>query len=211
MNIRFDYRMWLGSGLILFGGLLLLEKFGVLHGAANLFWGAIMLLAMAYFLYIFVKSPQGRWWAIIPGMVFLGLAVNVFLPSSLSGLGGGIFLGTLGLAFLIVYFTNRARWWGIILGGVLLTLTLIASQEGKNWINTGSIFFVGLGFTFVLVAILPNPVGKMQWTYIPAAVLVTMGALLGSQTTTGLADYIWPIALILIGLVVVASFFLRKD
>ena len=208
---RFDFRTFLGVGLILLGGLLLLEKFGVVHGAANLFFGAGIALAAVYFLYIFFQNPAQRWWAIIPSMALFGLALSVVLPSALSGLSGGLFLGALGLAFFIVYLTDSQRWWGIIPGGVLLTLALVASLDKSNWINSGSLFFGGLGLTFLLVAVLPNKVGKMQWAYIPAVVLFLMGALLATQATAGAADYIWPAALIIAGLVVVAGFFFKRE
>jgi hypothetical protein len=208
---RFDVRTLFGGGLILLGVLMLLERIGLLHGAANLFWGVALLLAGAYFLYVFAQNPRERWWAIIPSMALLGMAASTVLPETFSGLGGGLFLGGLGLAFMIVYLTDRSRWWGIIPGGVLLTLALVASLDQTNWINSGSLFFVGLGLTFLLVAILPNPSGQMQWAYIPAVVLVLMGALLGMRATAGLADYIWPSALIIVGLVVLVTFFTKKE
>lgn len=209
---RFEARTLFGGGLVLLGSLMLLERFGILRGAADLFWGVALLLAASYFLYVFAQDPQERWWAIIPALSLLGMAANVLLPKAFSGLGGGIFLGALGLAFFIIYLTDRSRWWAIIPGGVLFTLALVASlEEVVSQVNTASLFFVGLGFTFLLVAILPNPGGKMQWAYIPAAVLMLMGALLGSQSNSSLADYIWPAALIIAGLVVILSFIIQKE
>jgi hypothetical protein len=211
---RFDLRMVFGLGLMLLGGLLLLEKFGILRGASSLFWGAAFLVAAAYFLYVFFQSPQGRWWAIIPAMALLGMGGSAILPHVFSGLGGGLFLGGLGVAFFVVYATDRSRWWGIIPGGVLLTLATVATLENYdtyNILGSGSVFFVGLALTFLLVAILPNPQGKMQWAYIPAAVLFIMGAVLGSTSTAGLADYIWPVALIIVGVLVTVGFFYNRN
>jgi hypothetical protein len=208
---RFEMRTFLGAGLVLLGGLMLIEKIGWLKGFSHLFGGAILLMAASYFLYVFVQSPKERWWAIIPAMALLGMAGSALLPDSFSKLGGGFFLSALGLAFFIVYITDRSRWWGIIPGGVLLTLGLVAGLEGNTWGDTGSLFFLGLGLTFLLVAVLPNPVGKMQWAYIPALVLALMGGLLGTQSSAGLADYVLPAGLILAGLVVLVTFFLRKE
>ena len=208
---RFDVRTFFGVGLIVLGGLMLLERFGLVQGAASIFWGAALLLAAAYCLYIFAQSPKSRWWAIIPAMALLGMAGSAILPRFFSGLGGGVFLAALGLAFFIVYFTDHSRWWGIIPGGVLLTLAVVASLNLSNPINTASLFFAGLGLPFLLVAPLPNPVGDMRWAYIPAVVLVLMGALLGIQPTAGLVDYVWPSALIIVGLVVLFNFFFKKE
>jgi hypothetical protein len=215
---RFDFRILLGGGLMLIGLLLLLEKMHIISGAAGIFWGGILLAAGVGFGLVFLQRPQARWWAIIPAMALLGAGASAIagsiLPRALSELSGGFFLGALGIAFFIVYATDRSRWWGIIPGGVLLTLACIAVLQGAErvaGIASGSLFFLGLGLTFLLVAILPNPVGKMQWAYIPAAVLVVMGALLGSQATAGLVGYIWPAVLILIGVVVLIAYFFKKD
>jgi len=211
---RFDFRLLMGAALVLLGGLLLLEQAGILKGASSLFWGAILWVAAGYFFYIFFQSPQGRWWAIIPAMALLGMGGSSILPHVFSGLGGGLFLGALGVAFFVVYFTDRARWWGIIPGGVLLTLGLVATVDefsGLAGLNSGSLFFIGLGLTFLLVALLPNPAGQMQWAYIPALVLFLLGAFLGNQTTVGLAAYFWPAALIVAGLLVVLGFFIKKE
>ena len=208
---RFDIRTFFGGGLILLGGLMLLEKFGVLTGASHLFGGAILLMAASYFLYVFVKSPQARWWAIIPSMALLGMTGSALLPNAISRLGGGFFLGALGLAFIIVYVTDHARWWGIIPGGVLLTLGLVSILEGSSLVDSGGLFFLGLGLTFLMVAVLPNPKGKMQWAFIPALVLAIMGGVLGSQSTAGLADYILPAGLIISGLVVIGTFFFKRN
>jgi hypothetical protein len=211
---RFDIRVILGAGLMLLGGLMLLEKFGILRGASSLFWGAAFLVAAAYFLYVFFQSPQGRWWAIIPAMALLGMGASAILPQVFSGLGGGLFLGALGVAFFIVYVTDRSRWWGIIPGGVLLTLaavSVVSDSERFSTFGSGSLFFIGLALTFLLVALLPNPAGKMQWAYIPAAVLFVMGAVLGSTSTAGLADYVWPVALIIVGVLVIFGFFFKRE
>jgi len=211
---RFDFRILLGGGLMLLGLLLALEKLNIIRGATDVFWGIIWLAAGVGFVLAFLQNPQARWWAIIPAMAMLGMGLSAILPKVFSGLNGGLFLGALGLSFFIIYLTDHARWWGIIPGGVLLTLAVVSMLENADiagGIGSGSLFFLGLGLTFLLVAVLPNPFGKMQWAFIPAAVLVVMGALLGSQATAGLIGYIWPAVLIIIGLVVLAGFFFNKE
>lgn len=211
---RFDFRTLLGGGLILLGGLMLLERVGVIRGATDLFWGAVFIVAAIFFLFTLFQNPRGNWWAIIPAMALLGMGGEAILPEAFSSWGGGIFLGALGLAFFVIYATDRARWWGIIPGGVLTTLAVVATLEENitaNAMGSGTVFFIGLGLTFLLVAILPNPVGRMQWAYIPAVVLLLMGGLLGSTTTAGLVDYIWPAALIMAGLLVIFGFFINRQ
>ncbi len=210
---RFDFRTIFGASLILLGGLMLLEKLNIIQGASGIFWGLIFLAGAAIFLMVLLQDPQNRWWAIFPAAALGGMGGAAILPDTFSGWGGGIFLGTLGLGFFVVYLINRAHWWAIIPGGVLLTLasvTTLTEFETFKAVNTGSIFFIGLGFTFLLVALLPNPQGETRWAYIPAIALVLMGGLLGTQATTGLVGYVWPTALILAGLLVILGFFQQK-
>jgi hypothetical protein len=208
---RIDFRIALGTLLILLGGLLFVERLGFLKGAASLFWGVVLILAGAYFLYLFVQNVSGSWWAIIPGLTLVAMGGENFLPKTSVDWGGALFLGAIGLSFWVIYLMDRSRWWGIIPGGVLLTLAAITLVDDMNRaIDSGSLLFLGLGLTFLLVAILPNPHGKTGWAYIPAVVLVLMGAFIGSTSTVGLVSYVWPVALILVGLIVVFRFFTSK-
>jgi hypothetical protein len=212
MIMRSNFRVILGTLLILLGGVLLLERLGYLHGLSNFFWGAILLIGGAFFTYVFFSDVRNSWWAVIPGFTLLGLSVDAFLPVVSRDFGRAMFLAPLGLSFLVVYLTDRARWWGIIPGGVLLTLAVVTLVTPRaSGIDSGAVFFLGLGLTFLLVAILPNPVGGMQWAYIPAMVLILMGALLGSSSMTSLADYLWPVVLIVFGAMIILRFFLRRE
>jgi hypothetical protein len=62
------------------------------------------------------------------------------------------------------------------------------------------IFFAGLGLTFLALYLLPGPGGtRMTWPLYPAAILLVFAALL-FVGATALGRYLWPLALILIGL-----------
>jgi hypothetical protein len=208
---RFDVRVIFGVGLILLGGLMFVEKLGFLHGASALFWGLVFLTGAAYFFKMFLNNPRSQWWAVIPAMVLLGMGGEAFLPSAFKSLDGAFFLGSIGIAFWVVYLTDRSRWWSIIPGGVLMTLAVISALDNVSGMDTGSILFMGLALTFLLVALLPNPVGGTQWAYIPAAVLAVIGALLGSASTMGLAAYIWPAAMMIGGILIIFGFFSRRE
>lgn len=211
MKKRFDFRVLLGGGLLLLGGLLFLEEFGLLKGAAGWFWAAVLGVIGAGFLQFFFKNMRSNWWAVIPAFTLFGMAADNILPERFSGWGGAFFLGAIGLAFLIIYFSDRVRWWAIIPGGVLLTLATVTVVDDVMALEAnGSIFFIGLGLTFLLVALLPTPATDTRWAYIPAAVLVLMGAFLGSTETAGLVEYVWPVALIAVGLGLIGGFFFKK-
>jgi hypothetical protein len=203
---RMGIRVWVGIGLVLLGLLMLAERLGIFEGLMNLFWGLLFLAGGAYFLYRFANNMRGEWWAAIPGFALAGIAADSLLPRIFGDWGGLFFLASLGLGFFAVYLSGKERWWAIIPGGVLITLGLISAFSSIFGMQeTGGVFFLGLGLTFLLVAVLAS----MQWAYIPAAVLLVMGALLGTPFT-GLLNFLWPAVLIVGGLILVFQFFRRQ-
>ena len=203
---RINFRIFIGGALVLLGVLLLLQHMGIFRAAVDIFWGVIFLVGGLYFLYRFVLDVNGEWWAVIPGSALAGIGMTSLLPGQWGGL---FFLGFLGASFFAVYFVSRHdHWWALIPGGVLVTLGVVSVlSNGEFGIrDTGSIFFFGLGLTFLLVAVLASA----QWSYIPGVVLLLMGVLLGYTQFTGVFNYIWPAALILVGLLLIFQFTRRK-
>lgn len=192
--------------LLVAGGILfLLQNMGLLE-VGGLFWAAVLGAGGLGFLSVFIADRQ-NWWALIPGLVLLGIATIVFLdfaaPQLTGRLGGVIVLGSIGLAFLLIYLLNREHWWAIIPGGVMFTLALVAGlNEVLTGFDAGGIFFLGLGLTFLLVALLPTEHGRMKWAFIPAGILLGMGLLVMLALSTWV-NYVWPVALILAGLFLV--------
>jgi hypothetical protein len=102
---RFDYRILVGAGLILFGILLLLDQTGILKGAVDLFWAGVLAIGAAIFLFWFF-SDRSKWWAAIPGFTLAGMAASSLLLDRI-GWGGLAFLGGIGVGFWAVYFSGR--------------------------------------------------------------------------------------------------------
>ena len=201
---RFDYRILIGAVLILGGTLMLLDKANILKGASDYFWAGVLAVGAAIFLYIFF-SDRNKWWAAIPGFTLAGMAASSLLLDRI-GWGGLAFLGGIGLGFWAIYLSGRERWWAIIPGGVLLTLGVTSvMSDAYGAFDSGGVFFVGLGLTFVLVALL----AKMKWAFIPAAVLLLLGFFLGTPFV-GVMEYIWIGVLLVAGVVLVVSAF-RSD
>lgn len=200
---RVDWRIIVGILLILAGAISLLEKVGIIPPGIDLFGAIIGFGGGAAFLYAFLKNPRARWWAAIPAFTLLGLGVAGLLPQGLDGLA---FLGGIGLAFWAVYLTNTQHWWAIIPGGVLLTLAAISGlSETMGRVDTGSIFFLGLGLTFLLVALL----ARHNWAYIPAVLLLLLAGALGLGLG-GMLDWLWIGVLFLAGLVLVLAALIRR-
>jgi hypothetical protein len=209
MNMRrYDPRLWLGVLLVLGGLLSLLDVMGVISNGGGIFWGLILGTGGLIFLYMLINNRE-NWWAAFPAFTLLGLAISSFLPSSLSAYDGLVFFAGISLGFWWVYFTDKQRWWAIIPAGVLLTLGVVSVVDNTpSDLATGGLFFLGLGLTFILVAILPGEGGR-SWALIPGTVLLLFGALLGTPLR-GVTNYLFPAVLILLGGYFVLRFFINR-
>lgn len=206
-------RLVWGILLIVGGALLLLDTFGIFKGGA-LFWTIVAVVVGLLFIARYV-SDHDHWWALIPGIMFLAIAATIGLNSFLPGfsdtnLSGTIVLGGIALSFLLVYLAERANWWAIIPAGVMATIAIVAVLDSQtSGLASGGIFFLGLGITFVLVAILPTSIGNMRWAWIPAGILGLMGFLI-LVAAENLINYIWPGVLILGGVWLIIRSIIRK-
>lgn len=200
---RVGSRILWGVLLIAAGVLFLLQSLGVVQ-FVDILWPALIGIASLAFLFVFLSAPQTRWWAAIPGFVLLGVAGIIALDQLAPGVSeiwsGSIFLGGIALAFWVIYLFNPEQWWAMIPGGVLLTLAVVSGLSPMlAGIETGGIFFFGLGLTFALLALLPTPEGRLTWSIIPAIVFLIVGTLI-TAAAAELINYIWPVLLILGGL-----------
>ncbi|MBS3752994.1 MAG: hypothetical protein KGY46_06340 [Anaerolineales bacterium] len=190
-----------GIILIVLGALFLLQELQLVGNAFQYLWIVILAGAGIAFLWTFARSEQG-WWAAIPGLALLGLAfasaeeaVGIF-PAFEAG--GSVFLGTLGLSFWLIYARRQDFWWAIIPGGVLLTLAVVSGLDEFGLDYGGGVFFLGLGSTFIFLALLPSRGADTRWSFIPAAVLLIFGLTQMSKLGEQILSY-WPVVLILVG------------
>lgn len=196
-----ESRVLWGSLLILAGVVFLLQNI-IGFPIGGVFWGILFGIAGLVFVWVFISNKQ-QWWAVIPGFSLLGIGFTILVSSLLPRVGdfisGTVILGGIALGFLVVYLVDRNNWWALIPGGVLLTLAVVAGLD--NFISgegVGAIFFLGMGLTFVLIALLPGTEGKMRWAWIPAGVLIFMSFVVMAAAGQ-IFGYIWPIALIGVG------------
>ena len=194
-------RMIWGSILVLAGVLFFLQEFQVLGSAFEYLWVFLMAAGSGAFLWIYFSKHE-QWWAVIPGLTLLGLTLtglesifNIFPGGNWTG---AVFLGCVGLAFWLVYLRRQEQWWAIIPGGVLVTLALVAGLEFLSD-SSDVIFFLGLGLTFALVALLPNQIHNTRWAFIPAGVMFVLGLFLFAPIQS-VINYVWPIVLVGLGI-----------
>jgi hypothetical protein len=196
-----ESRVLWGTLLLLGGVLFLLQNLGIL-AVGNLFWGILLGLAGVFFFSIFFQNRE-NWWALIPAFTILSISLVVILdwlaPAFSDRWSSTLVLGGIALSFLVIYALERDLWWTLIPGGVMLTLALVTSlDEFAPDIETGGVFFLGLGATFGALAMTNSPLGQLRWAWIPAVVLVIVGVFM-LATTVNLIAYIAPAALVLVG------------
>ena len=196
---RFDIRIVFGIVLIAAGTLFLLESLGIFHGGLSLLWSAILGGAGITLFYLYANNRE-HWWALIPGSTLLAIAISILLdvvsPRLSDAIGGGIVLGGIGLGFWLIFILNRHFWWAIIPAGVLSSLAVVSVLD--NFINTGGLFLVGLGMTFILIAVLPGYENRLKWGFIPGGILTLIGVLT-MPVLGNLFNILWPLALIVAG------------
>jgi len=196
-----ESRVLWGALLILAGLVFLLQNI-IGFAIGGIFWGVLFGICGLVFLSVYIGNRQ-HWWALIPGFVLLGIgftiAVSSIFPQLGEVVGGPVILGGIALGFLTVYLANRVNWWALIPAGVMFTLAIVAGLDKFiSGEGVGGIFFLGLGLTFAVIALLPTPQGQMKWAWIPAGVLVFMGMVVFAAAEN-IFNFLWPIALILVG------------
>lgn len=196
-----ESRVLWGSLLVLGGVMFLLQNLGILP-LGDLFWGVLLALASVFFFSIFFQN-RDNWWAIIPAfaMFFIALVVilNWVAPDLADHWSGTLVLGGIGISFLAIFWLERELWWTLVPAGVMLTLAVVTSLgEFAPSVETGGVFFLGLGATFGALALTTTPLGQMMWAWIPAGILTLIGIFM-ILTVVDLVAYLWPAALIITG------------
>ncbi len=200
MKILESRILW-GGLLVLAGVLFLVQNLGLFR-IGELFWVVLLALGALFFLSIFLQN-KANWWALIPGLTLISVGIIVLMnwiaPDHSERWSGSIILAGIGLSFALIYLVARQNWWAIIPAGVLFTLAVIAGlEEFYPALGTAGLFFLGLGLTFALVALLPNPQGDMRWAWIPGGILLLVGSIF-LVAGGNLLVYVWPVILILAG------------
>lgn len=201
-----ETRLVAGLILVLAGVVFLLQNLRIIRlgGLGDLVIASLFGLGALAFLAVYIANRQ-HWWSLIPAGALFGISgligLEAIAPRVASAFGGSLFLGSLGLAFWLIYVTDRQHWWAIIPGGVLSTLALVAGADriipgGFG----GAIFFLGLAATFGLLYFVPvTDKAHTRWALIPAAICLVLAFIVAASLST-LAGYIWPLALILVGI-----------
>ena len=210
-------RVFFGIALILIGALFLVQQiFNLPIHLGGLVVATVFILAGLAFIYVLLNNRE-NWWAAIPGLVLIGLGTLItcseFFPTFAGRFGGSLFLGFIGLAFLVVLLVKRENWWAVIPAGVLFTLAFVAGVAQVNGLASGATFFLGIGLTFAVVGAMP--IGRNEkWPWIPAGICIVLGTMLmigSGALINSVFGLIWPAILVLVGGYLILRTFLKKN
>lgn len=152
------------------------------------------------------RQASGLMWG--AGLILLGALTLLALVTGWSVFGLAV-LPALAIAFLIGGIARRSFALMVpagILGGLSVGVVLAYVLEGQLASDAiGGLVTLSLGTGFLLIVALQALFTRttMSWPYIPAALLILIGAvLLVSGSTSPLlqvAGYLWPAALLIVG------------
>lgn len=186
-------RLTPGLLLIVLGLLALFGNLGL-----NLFGNLLSALifgGLAYYVYQH-GVRTGRQGLRLLAIPLAGLAVVTLLPGPATG---ALFLAFIGLAFAVVWRTDKQRWWAVIPAGTFASLAATAALTRLPGSVTGFVFLGGLAATFYALTRLS--VQPQSWAIYPAAGLAAVAVL---ALVGGGGSWLFPLLLLAAGVVLLA-------
>ncbi len=210
--MKLNWRALVGVLMIVLGVLAMLQTLNLVTFEGDIWlwvFAAIFAVVGVGFLYVLFRGPTENWWAAIPGFTLLGLGTMMILlgvPEIKGDWPVSIFMGSIGLSFIVVFLLDRSRWWAIIPAGSVLSIALmLLLPDLGGW--TPSILFFGMAVTFGVVALMGK--GKLDWAWIPAVALLGLGAFIPAVEGS-MPWIIWPVVLIVVGAYLIGRTLLKK-
>ncbi len=162
------------------------------------------------FIVVYLRD-RAQWWALIPAYVLIAVAAMIllsetaFLPDAFQAT---FVLTAIALPFLLVYLRDRAQWWALIPAYVLLSIGVMVLLEELGILSD---FLVPAYVMFVIaipffVVYIRNP--KQWWPLIPGGIMAAIGL---SFLMVEAFQYVFPAAVILVGLWILIRSFTRKE
>jgi len=201
-----------GGLLILIGIFLLLLTTNVIDIRFDTSWlfGILFLIGFIFFMAVYFSARREQFWPLIPGITMLGLALLILSEKiGLQGqIGAGLFMLFIGLSFLAVYVFHRENWWAIIPAGMVGSVSLVILFG--DILGVG-LMFLGMGATFIALYFVLAPTEERHWwPLVPGGILAFMGLLFLFFQRGEFGNFILPVALIIIGIVLIINSMKKK-
>lgn len=210
--------LFLGIALVVIGGLFLLDNFYYLDMRGEYIASIVFLVASLFFYSQYIPNKYNVW-GLVLGSISLFIATAIYIGNSYwireAMIGVALFV-ILGTSFIIAYLRSRKTWGLIIPAGAAYTIGAIIFNEEtymiKYPINSGIIFFAGIGLTFLLLYLMKNDERKLGWAIFPAIGCIVMAAIIGMvDGYYYFEDIVFPVVIIAVGLVLVVKSLFNRN
>jgi hypothetical protein len=199
MNRRGYASVIWGGLLIILGLVLLAQNLDLLGGLGASLWSVFFGAGGLLFLVIYLGDRKQRW-ALIPGLALFGIAGAIFLSDQ--GLVpenavASIVLAAIALPFFLIFLSDREQWWALIPSFTLAGSAAGVFLEGAGLISDETLAAViigGVSTGFLVIYLIDR---KQWWALIPGGIMAIIAFFMLLATT---AEYIWPLAIIVLGL-----------
>jgi hypothetical protein len=194
----------IGGFLIALGTLFLLDNLNMIYLRDAVLVAVIFIGIGGYLFFRHLQNRQMGTLILAAIAMFVGLAILIDETRIVKDdvIGALFFLGAAAL-FVYGYFRDRQKWGLLLTAGILVTLGAIVLIEAIRFFDNdlaAGTFFLGLGLTFGLLYLIRNENNRLEWTKVPAVVLIIFAGFVYVNTSDFfLANLVLPLALILLG------------
>ena len=205
MNIRRAFALI----LIAAGVLVLLQTTGVVVGDTGQVISLVLLVALGIFFTAMYFPARRQWFWVALGLGCFSFALgNViyFLPDLDEYFREVLIFTGLGISFLTIYLHNRMNWWSMFPAGLLISLGV------NQWVEqsypdfaSGGVLVIGLGLSFLVLFLVPTPVGRLKFALLPAVILLAIGTVIVIGQPYNITDYLLPSLILLAGVALIVA------
>lgn len=143
---------------------------------------------------------------IVGGIILVMLGVALLVGQLLPGVGGEIVVPAIGIAFLAAYFLTRT--YGFVVPGCILTgLGIGILAQSRVYLGGVQPVVLGLGLGFLAIWVLDRLYTRFSnfWPLIPGGILVLVSIAPAFPQLGPMLATLWPVALIIVGIALVAA------
>jgi len=145
---------------------------------------------------------------LVGGLILIVLGFGILL-AQFTDSGGGPIVGGIGLAFLTAFFFAGHNYGFLIPGSIMTGLGVGIAAEEMGVV--GEPVVIGLGLGFILIWVIDaffahvGPESGRWWPLIPGGILLTVGLMNTATVLSDYAEYVFPVALIIVGGIILGS------
>jgi hypothetical protein len=213
-RITTNLRRALALILIATGALVLLQNTGIAAGDTGQVISLVLLSVLGIFFTALYFPARRQWFWVALGLGCFSFALGnavYFIPVLEEYFRQVIIFFGLGISFLTIYLHNRMNWWAMFPAGLLLSLgaSQLVEQSYPDF-GTGGVLVIGLGLAFLVLFLVPTPLGRLRFALLPAVILLALGAVIVVGQPYDISGYLLPGLILLAGVVLILATMRKK-